>query len=329
MVSLNAVKALITGAGGMLGGDLRRAALEAGDEVVALDRAALDVTDAGACVAALEHARPDVAFNCAAWTDVDGAEADEEGARRLNEDGARNVAAAAAAVGAAVVQVSTDYVFAGDGIMAGDGALGRTAATPAGGPALGRADAATEGDPAPGGTGASAAAPRPYVESDPTGPRSAYGRTKLAGERAALEANPRTAVVRTAWLFGVGGRNFVETMLGLADRDEVRVVADQVGCPTYTGHLASGLLALARSGATGVHHLAGGGHCSWFDLAVATFQDAGIDCRVVATTTAEFPRPAPRPAWSVLGRERPDGVELPPWREGLRAYLAERAHPRR
>ncbi|NLT06934.1 MAG: dTDP-4-dehydrorhamnose reductase [Solirubrobacterales bacterium] len=282
------VKVLITGAGGMLGRDVRRAAEAGGDEVVALDRAAVDVTDADAVAGALERERPDVAVNCAAWTDVDGAEADEEGARRLNEDGARNVAAAAAAVGAAVVQVSTDYVFDGAGIPAG-------------------------GDL------------RPYVESDPTGPRSAYGRTKLAGELAALAANPRAQVVRTAWLFGVGGANFVETMLGLAaTRDEVRVVADQIGCPTYTDHLAAGLLALARDGEPGVHHLAGAGRCSWCDLAAATFAEAGVDCRAEPTTTAEFPRPAPRPAWSVLGSERPGAVTLPPWRDGLRAYLAER-----
>jgi dTDP-4-dehydrorhamnose reductase len=276
------VKVLITGAGGMLGQDVRRAAESANHEVVAVDRAALDVTDAGAVDEAFAELAPDTAINCAAWTDVDEAETAEADALRLNGEAAGNVAAAAAKVGASVVLPSTDYVFDGT-------------------------------------------ANRPYVESDPTNAQSAYGRTKLVGEQATAAANPRHFVVRTAWLFGAGGRNFVETMLGLADGGAVTVVRDQVGSPTYTAHLAEGLLRLAETEAYGLHHMAAGGQCSWYDFAHAIFEDAGVECRVMSTTTAEFARPAPRPAYSVLDTEWPDAIRLPDWRDGLREYLRERS----
>ena len=270
----------MTGAGGMLGRDLVAAA--EGRDVIALARADLDITDAEAVLRAVEAERPDVVINCAAYTDVDGAEEDEAAATLLNGDAAGNVAQAAAAVGAAVVQPSTDYVF--DGTK-------RT----------------------------------PYVESDPTAPQSAYGRSKLAGEQAVTAANPKHFVVRTSWLFGTGGRNFVDTMLGLgADRAELKVVHDQVGCPTYTGHLANALVELATTDAYGIHHVAGGGQCSWFEFAREIFSRTEIDVRLTPCTTDEFPRPAPRPAYSVLGSERPQPIRLPDWREGLAAYLARR-----
>ncbi|MEA2245426.1 MAG: dTDP-4-dehydrorhamnose reductase, partial [Solirubrobacteraceae bacterium] len=139
-------------------------------------------------------------------------------------------------------------------------------------------------------------------------------------------ANPAHANVRTAWLFGAGGRNFVDTMLTLgAQRDEVSVVTDQVGSPTWTGHLAGALLELAeRPQDTGIHHIAGTGACSWNELALEVFDRAGIDCRVLPTTTASFPRPAPRPAYSVLGSERPAPLVLPAWQDGVAEYLATR-----
>ena len=276
------MRLLVTGAGGMLGRDVARAAKLAHHEVVALDRQALDVADAVAVVRAIADARPDAVVNCAAWTDVDGAEQAEDEALAINAEGARNVAAAAAAVGASIVLPSTDYAFDGT-------------------------------------------ADRPYLESDPTNPLSAYGRTKLAGENASGAANPRHFVVRTSWLFGMGGRNFVETMLGLADTGQVVVVRDQVGSPTYTADLAEGMLRLAATDAFGLHHMSADGHCSWYDFARAIFEDAGSDCQVLSTTTAELGRPAPRPAWSVLDTEWPDAIRLPDWRSGLRAYLAERA----
>ena len=164
----------------------------------------------------------------------------------------------------------------------------------------------------------------PYLESDPTGPLQSYGRTKLAGEQATAEANPRHYIVRSSWLFGAGGPNFVETMLRLGrEREQLRVVSDQVGCPTFTGHLAEGLVRLAEGEDYGIHHLAGGGACSWYEFAQAIFSRASIDCSVEPITTEEYPVPARRPAWSVLGSER--GHALAAWEDGLEAYLGVRA----
>jgi dTDP-4-dehydrorhamnose reductase len=170
---------------------------------------------------------------------------------------------------------------------------------------------------------------RPYVETDPTDPQSAYGRSKLAGEKAVLAASADHAVVRSSWLFGVGGCNFVETMLSLsATRSEVSVVTDQVGCPTFAGHLAPALVELAERRGGGVFHIAGAGACSWNEFAVEIFARAGVDCRVLPTTTAAVGRPAPRPAFSVLASERDDAIALPPWQAGLCAYLDARASAR-
>ncbi len=275
-----AMRLLVTGAAGMLGRDVVAAAGGAGHEVVALARAELDITDAEAVTAAVASARPDAIVNCAAWTDVDGAEAAEETATAINGAGAGHVAAAASEAGALLVHVSSDYVFDGT---------------------------ATE----------------PYTEDARTAPQSAYGRSKLAGEHAIATAGARAAVVRSSWLFGPHGPNFVDTMRRLgAERDELAVVDDQVGCPTYTGHLAPALVAVAERGLTGVLHVAGGGRCSWYDLAVATFEEAGIACRVRRQSTADLGRPAPRPAFSALAGTRGDAPVLPPWREGLRAHLA-------
>jgi dTDP-4-dehydrorhamnose reductase len=274
------MRLLVTGAAGMLGRDVVAAAGDAGHEVAALARADLDITDADAVRAAVRGARPDAVINCAAWTDVDGAEADEASATAVNGAGAGHVAAAAADAGALVVHVSTDYVFDGD-------------------------------------------AREPYPEDAGTGPRSAYGRSKLAGERAVTQATARAAVVRSSWLFGPHGRNFVDTMRRLgAERDELSVVDDQVGSPTYTGHLAPALVRIAEESLTGVLHVAGGGRCSWFDLAVATFEETGLRCDVHPQSTADAGRPAPRPAFSALASTRGDAPVLPPWREGLRAHLA-------
>jgi dTDP-4-dehydrorhamnose reductase len=273
------MRLLVTGAAGMLGRDVVAAAQDAGHEVAALARADLDITDADAVRAAVRGARPDVVINCAAWTDVDGAEAAEEQATAVNGAGAGHVAEAAAEHGALLVHVSSDYVFDGR-------------------------------------------ASEPYPEDAPTGPAGAYGRSKLAGEQAIAAAGGRAAIVRSAWLFGPHGGNFVDTMRRLgAEREEIAVVDDQVGCPTYTGHLAGALVEIAEGGTTGVLHVAGGGRCSWFDLAEATFAETGLTCRVRRQSTADLGRPAPRPAFSVLGGTRPDAPVLPHWREGLRAHL--------
>jgi dTDP-4-dehydrorhamnose reductase len=280
------MRLLVTGAGGMLGQDVVRAAQADGDEVIALTRGDLDVTDERAVAAAMSDEHVDAVINCAAWTDVDGAESDPDGADEVNAVGADNVANAAAHVGARLVHLSTDYVFDGD----------RSSDEPA------------------------------YVESDVPGPRSVYGASKLAGEEAVVAAGGSHAIVRSAWLFGVGGRNFVATMLALGEeRGEVTVVDDQIGCPTATAHLAPALLALARDeDAQGIFHVAGAGRCSWHELAVEAFRQAGIACRVLPCATAEMPRPAPRPAFSALASERDDAPLLPPWQEGLTTYLAQR-----
>jgi dTDP-4-dehydrorhamnose reductase len=251
----------------MLGQDVVRAA-----NAVGYSHAQLDVTDRAAVREAIGP--DDLVINCAAWTNVDGAEQHEDEALRINADGARNVAEAAGTV----LYVSSDYVFDG-----------------------------TKGEP--------------YLESDPVNPLSAYGRTKLAGEHATADANPRHFIARSSWLFGAGGKNFVETMLGLGP--EVRVVDDQVGSPTFTGHLAEALVELARTEDYGVHHVAASGSCSWFEFAREIFARAGSDTHVEPCTTADFPRPAPRPAYSVLGNERGD-KSLPTWQEGLDAYLGVR-----
>ena len=277
------MRLLVTGAGGMLGRAVVDAARLRGHEVRAPALAEIDITDPFALIAVMLEWRPDAVVNCAAYTDVDGAERDRAAAEAVNATGAGNVAAAAAEVGAAIVHLSTDYVFDGS-------------------------------------------KDEPWLESDPTGPLGVYGETKLAGEHAVAEANPAHAIVRTAWLFGAGGRNFVDTMLALgAQRDEVAVVTDQVGCPTWTGHLAGALVALAERPLDGaVHHIAGAGSCTWNDLAREVFDRAGLACRVAPTTTDQFPRPARRPAYSVLASERPDAIRLPPWQQGVADYLATR-----
>jgi dTDP-4-dehydrorhamnose reductase len=260
-------RSLITGAGGQLGRALARAF--AGDEVLALDRAAWDVVyDAPAL-----PWTPDLVLHAAAWTHVDGAEDDPQGAAAVNVGGTAH----AAALGAPLVAFSTDYAI--DGTKRGA-----------------------------------------YLESDAPSPLSAYGRSKLHGEAAAGE---RAWIVRSSWLFGETGHNFVRTMLRLgAERDEVAVVDDQRGCPTYVGHLAGATRELIdRHAPFGIWHLAASGDCTWAELAAAVFEETGVDCRVRRISTAAFGAKAPRPANSVLRSEK-GAPELPHWRDGLRACLA-------
>jgi dTDP-4-dehydrorhamnose reductase len=274
------MKLVVCGAGGMLGQDLVKAAAAANYEVMALGRRELDVTDANAVREAVGAAAADAVVNCAAYTQVDGAEEHSELATRVNGEGAGNVAEAARLAGASVLYVSSDYVF--------DGRKGE-----------------------------------PYVESDSPAPLSAYGRSKLAGEVATAEMNPRHLIVRSSWLFGTQGGNFVETMLRLGrERGRLGIVHDQVGCPTWTGHLAEELVRVAAGDEYGIHHLAGGGDCSWFEFAREIFRQAGVECEVQPITTAEYPLPAARPAYSVLRSTR--GTGLPHWQEGLERYLGER-----
>jgi dTDP-4-dehydrorhamnose reductase len=254
------MRILVTGAGGMLGRDLVTVLSTGGDEVTSVKRGELDITDAAAVSAAVPG--HDVVVNAAAWTDVDGAEAHETEATRVNGLGPQLLAAACAESGARLVHVSTDYVFDGS-------------------------------------------ATSPYPEDAVLTPRSAYGRSKAAGENAVRALLPGSSyVVRTAWLYGEHGSSFVRTMAALeASRDTLDVVDDQVGAPTWTREVASAVQRLVISGApAGTYHATAAGQTSWFGLARAVFEELGADpSRVRPTTTDKFPRPAPRPAYSVLG----------------------------
>jgi dTDP-4-dehydrorhamnose reductase len=253
-------RVLITGAGGQLGEALHAMFPEADARL----RGAFDVVSG-----TLEYA-PDLVLHAAAWTDVDGAEADPDGARAVNVDGTRNVVS----LGAPVVYFSSDYVF--------DGRKGT-----------------------------------PYLESDQPNPLGVYGQTKLEGEQ-----EVRTGwIVRSSWLFGSTGHNFVRTMLRLgAERDEVAVVADQRGSPTYVGDLAAATRELVTL-PYGAYHVAAEGDCTWAEFADAIFGAAELDCRVRRISTAELGRPAPRPAYSVLRSEHERTPRLPHWRDGLHACL--------
>jgi dTDP-4-dehydrorhamnose reductase len=286
---------LVPGGNGQLGRELAARA----SVVRAPGSDELDITNAGAVIEAVktlaesaaEAGHAPVVVNAAAYNAVDAAESDATRAFAVNGDGPRLLAAACATANVPFVHVSTDYVFPGDG-------------------------------------------DRPYETDDPVGPKSAYGVTKLAGEDAVLGSGARAWVVRTAWVYGAYGNNFVKTMARLAkERDTLSVVDDQRGCPTWTGDLADGLLALAERIVSGsapkarLLHAAGGGETTWFSFAQAVFSELGLDpSRVSPCTSAEFPRPAPRPAYSVLSDRAWRDAGLPPmrpWRDALTAAFAE------
>ncbi|NED95113.1 dTDP-4-dehydrorhamnose reductase [Phytoactinopolyspora alkaliphila] len=270
---------LVTGAGGMLGQDL--VPMLPPEATTASTRADLDVTDTAAVGDAV--AGHDVVVHLAAWTDVDGAEAEPDAAMEVNGVGTANVAKACQAHGARLIHVSTDYVFDGT---------------------------ATE----------------PYPEDTPVNPVSAYGRSKAEAERAVLEHLPGSgAILRTAWLYGEHGPNFVSTMRHLAaTRDHVDVVDDQSGQPTWTRDLAERIVDLVRAGAPpGVYHATNAGQATWFQLAQAVFAVLGLDPgRVRPTTSDRFVRPAPRPAYSVLGHAGWAKAALPPMRPWRQAFDA-------
>jgi dTDP-4-dehydrorhamnose reductase len=285
---------LVTGAAGQLGHDITELLMAEGAACTALNRTDLDIANGPAVAAAVAAAKPDVVVNCAAWTAVDAAESHEDEALAINGQGAAHMAAACAAAGATLVHVSTDYVFDGH-------------------------------------------AAAPYAEDAPTEPRSAYGRTKLAGERAVLAALPANAyIVRTAWLYGAHGKNFVHTMLRLArNGTSPGVVDDQRGQPTWTHDVATQIRSLVTAGApAGVYHATSSGETTWFGLAQEIFKlhaesapsDAAASLAPRPITTAEYPLPAPRPAYSVLAHDawHKAGIEpIGDWREALhRAFPA-------
>ena len=259
-------------------------------EVFVAREAVLDLRDAPAVAAAVHAFRPDVVLHTAAYTDVDGAETDETTARAVNVLGTRHLVAAVHGTHAQVVSFSSDYVF--------DGRKGA-----------------------------------PYVEHDEPHPLNAYGRTKLAQERETL-AWPHGTVVRTAWLFSATGRNFVKTILAAARERAaarvaghpiapLRVVDDQVGSPTCADHLAAAVLEALHGGlGAGIYHMAGGGACTWCELAREVVALAGLAVTVEAITTTQAGRPAPRPAYSALASER-DIPQPPPWQDGVAAVIDE------
>lgn len=269
---------LVTGAAGMLGRDLCATLEAAGEQVTALTRTHLDITDPAACRAAVRGHT--IVLNAAAWTDVDGAEPHEDAAFAVNATGAASLASASAEEGARLVHFSTDYVFSGE-------------------------------------------ARTPYAEDAPLGPKSAYGRSKAAGEVAVRAHHPGAYVVRTAWLYARHSNNFLATMTRLAkDRDTVSVVTDQHGQPTWTVDVAAAVVRLVLSGAPiGTYHATNAGATTWHGFAQEAFRLIGLDpMRVLPTTTEAFPRPAPRPAYSVLGHDAWGEIGLPglrPWQEAL------------
>jgi len=285
------MRVLVTGAGGQLGTDLALHCTAAGDEVRAFDRAGLDVTDRSAVLSAVTSLRPDVVMHCAAWTAVDACEADPDRAFQANGVAARWVAEACDRVGAHLVHVSTDYVF--------DGTLDR-----------------------------------PYRETDATGPRSVYGSSKLAGEHEALALGTRAAVVRTSWVSGQHGGNMVKTVMRLAnERPQLQFVADQVGHPTFTADLAVVLRRIGLDRLSGVVHATNQGACSWYEFAAEVVAAMGKDRAMVqpiATADLQPPRPAPRPANSVLDNAVLRMAGYTPtrdFREPLREVVAALSRP--
>lgn len=292
------LKVLITGAKGQLGSELRRCLANmqaeigpiseayADAQVFLYDSGTLNIAGKDAVFKAFQEIEPDIVFNCAAFTNVDGCELNEDAAYAVNATGPENLAQAAKVCGAKLVHVSTDYVFPG-----------------------------TE--------------PTPRIENDEPAPISAYGRTKLAGEIAVRKNCDEYFIVRTAWLYGYEGKNFVKTMMGLGKKfDEVTVVNDQFGNPTSANDLAYTILKLALTNDYGVYHATNEGTCSWADFAAAIMQGAGLDCKVVPVSSMQWkemhPESATRPAFSSLENKRlvdTIGNDMRPWQDALASYF--------
>lgn len=284
------MRVLVTGAGGQLGKDVVRLFEQGGHEVLPCDRTSLDIADYEMCLKRVQDFKPDAIIHCAAYTAVDQAETDIDGAYAVNAVGTRNMVVAAEQVQAKFCYISTDYVFDGNATSA-------------------------------------------YHEYDNTNPQSIYGKSKRAGEVLVQSLSSAFFIVRTSWVYGLHGHNFVKTMLKLGQEKPVlNVVNDQKGSPTYTVDLAAFLLELIQTEKYGIYHASNAGDCTWFEFAQAIFAEAEkvwgeeYPVRVEPCTTEEFPRPAPRPRNSVLDHLsiRTNGLaDLPPWREGLRAFLRE------
>ncbi|MCT1403445.1 dTDP-4-dehydrorhamnose reductase [Paenibacillus sp. p3-SID867] len=284
------MKVLVTGANGQLGKDVTHLLTEAGHEVIGCGRAELDITNMEQCGQVISAHNPDIIIHCAAYTAVDAAESDVDGAYHVNAIGTRNIAVSAEKMGATVVYISTDYVFNGNSETA-------------------------------------------YVEYDDTDPQTIYGRSKLAGEQMIRDFCSKWFIVRTSWVFGLHGNNFVKTMLRLGqEKPLLKVVNDQKGSPTYTVDLAQFLINLISTEKYGIYHASNSGSCTWYEFTSAIFEEAReqlgltITAELQPCTTEEFPRPAPRPANSVMDHlaiRLNQFEDLPHWREGLKQFMLD------
>lgn len=282
------MKVLVTGAGGQLGRDVTAIFREAGHDVMACDRTELDITDLEQSRRIIQAHQPEAIVHCAAYTAVDAAETDVDGAYLVNATGTRNIAIAAEESSAKLIYISTDYVFNGRG-------------------------------------------DQPYHEYDNTDPQSIYGKSKRAGEVLVQNLCSKWFIVRTSWVFGLHGSNFVKTMLRLGhEKPLLTVVNDQKGSPTYTSDLAKFLLELAGTEKYGIYHASNSGNCTWYEFTEAILEEAAdllgwqVTARLEPCTTEQFPKPAPRPANSALEHLsiRTNGfTDLPHWRDGLRQFL--------
>lgn len=289
------MKVLVTGANGQLGQDVTKVLAEAGYQVMGCGRAELDITNMEQCGEVLSAYNPDIIIHCAAYTAVDAAESDTDGAYLVNAIGTRNVALSAEKLGATLVYISTDYVFNGNSKTT-------------------------------------------YVEYDDTDPQTIYGRSKLAGEQMIRDFCSKWFIVRTSWVFGLHGNNFVKTMLRLGqEKPQLKVVNDQKGSPTYTVDLAKFLLNLISTEKYGLYHASNSGSCTWYEFTQAIFEvardqlEVEIIAELLPCTTAEYPRPAPRPANSVMDHlsiRLNQLQDLPHWREGLKQFMLDmKQHP--
>ncbi len=278
---------LVTGAYGQLGQEVESASKTKSDwNFIFTDKDKLDITEYEAVKSYCDKYDIDAIINCAAYTAVDKAESEEEIADKVNRQATSNLAKEAARRGAKLIHISTDYVFDGKNC-------------------------------------------RPYREDDPTAPSSAYGRTKLAGEREMMDISPKNSIIiRTSWVYSSFGANFVKTMLRLSkERDGLGVIFDQVGTPTYAADLADTILEILpqiENDAVEIYHYSNEGVCSWYDFAIAIFEDRGIDIEVSPILTEAYPTPAERPHYSILDKskiKKEFGIEIPYWREGLRRCL--------
>ncbi len=288
------MKIIITGSKGQLGNELisilSKGYSEIGEipkelkncEIIPVDIDSLDITDASSVLSFVEKQAADVIINCAAMTNVDGCETDYETAYKVNAAGVRNLAIAAQSTNAKLIHVSTDYVFAGDGV-------------------------------------------KPYIEWDLVNPQSIYGASKALGEKYALSFCDKSFIVRTAWLYGYIGKNFVKTIRRIARANQsIKVVNDQRGNPTNANDLAHHLLKLAVTNDYGIYHCTGKGECSWYEFAKKIVEYSGIDCVVNGCTTEEYNSPTKRPAYSSLRNlalECGVGDQMRDWETALKEYI--------